>query len=827
MANILIHSAIPSPLTNTDSASNFIVDTPTETSHTDNNKYNGHVTRLRNIFTEHSLMANKLNSDDYPLLTNIHPTNYHETKENFQTLNDPSICNNAPLMTTKAMANKHQDHNHNTSAQSMSSTLSNRSYDVVSNPTNEDAPPYAIINRRYSNAEQHYDYPSDTILKLKKHQRDENDPKNEQITTRFLPFNVLKRMDHLNTVFVKPTKIEQSLPKLIFQDNNNNNNNNNNTKQEQLKTVENPIFHEAVCAHVDDRSSTPLFYEKPGLPETSDDTLSNDTRRVKFSNAPIRVYPTYSPSEYDRRNEDINPFAAAAEYELEKRIEKMNIFTVEVEKGPDGLGISVLGMGVGADSGLEKLGIFVKSLNPQGIIAKDGRIQVGDQIIEVNGQSLVGVTHACATNVLKTTSGVVKFIIGREKEPEKSEIFALIQRSLQLDQQHEDISDTFQQYHDAYYEQNFHDVEDEEEPTDEKMSNEFEIEILKQCYESLERTLDNTEKEKQQYQQLYLQAQKDLKQIEEKYFQATILIKDLQDRDTKLRQQQIEISERQDKHIKELMKKIEELEKVIATTVKSENSLSSLKTTEMTASYPSDVSDRTAFRSRTSSGQNPMTLSSTRIPSLSLEKILTRSQQDLEPISIRTTTITNNKSSDQLDRSSPIHKRPLIKACTINVPSMHVSTPSLGEISNDSYMIDNKFGTTRDLTMEKTRTQGFSSDEYIEIKDWTTDQCIQWLTIEKLTSFIPTFLNRNIDGEKLLVLDGSKMKAMGIKSSKDRDQLKTKIKELKSLELNRLRERLLTQPSLSQRSGRSEKKSRSSSLTKIKERRFFSSSFGK
>ena len=34
---------------------------------------------------------------------------------------------------------------------------------------------------------------------------------------------------------------------------------------------------------------------------------------------------------------------------------------------------------------------------------------------------------------------------------------------------------------------------------DEKMSNEFEIEILKQCYESLERTLDTTEKEREHY----------------------------------------------------------------------------------------------------------------------------------------------------------------------------------------------------------------------------------------------------------------------------------------------------------------------------------------
>ncbi|TKS92300.1 Syntaxin-binding protein 4 [Collichthys lucidus] len=127
-----------------------------------------------------------------------------------------------------------------------------------------------------------------------------------------------------------------------------------------------------------------------------------DSEDVDLGLFPLRMNPT------------IKSRTLMGPYGVDRAVHSMEFTDCE-----NGLGIKVIG-GVKELTG-EEFGVYVKRILPGGLASSDGNLMPGDQILEVNGDSLVGVTSERAVDVLRAASATnhMRLLIARDEEAKK------------------------------------------------------------------------------------------------------------------------------------------------------------------------------------------------------------------------------------------------------------------------------------------------------------------------------------------------------------------------------------------------------------------------
>ncbi|XP_043964628.1 membrane-associated guanylate kinase, WW and PDZ domain-containing protein 2a isoform X13 [Gambusia affinis] len=130
---------------------------------------------------------------------------------------------------------------------------------------------------------------------------------------------------------------------------------------------------------------------------------------VDYRHPPVADYR--QPPTLDYRHPpllDYRPFAIP-DYRMPpvQLSQDFDYFTVELEKSVKGFGFSIRG-------GREyKMDLFVLRLAEDGPAIRNGRMRVGDQIIEINGESTRDMTHARAIELIKAGGRRVRLLLKR------------------------------------------------------------------------------------------------------------------------------------------------------------------------------------------------------------------------------------------------------------------------------------------------------------------------------------------------------------------------------------------------------------------------------
>ncbi|XP_026106016.1 PDZ domain-containing protein 2-like isoform X1 [Carassius auratus] len=154
-------------------------------------------------------------------------------------------------------------------------------------------------------------------------------------------------------------------------------------------------------------SSTPQYTPTDYSPVFgSSELISNHMKVGSTATLPSRFH--------SRRSESINSEPSSQVRNITS-CDSSRIWKMHVVKGRDGLGVQITG---GRGSKRSPPGIIVAHVEEGGVTQRDGRLKAGDELLMINGHSLVGLSHQEAVAILRSTAGLVQLVVVSRDESE-------------------------------------------------------------------------------------------------------------------------------------------------------------------------------------------------------------------------------------------------------------------------------------------------------------------------------------------------------------------------------------------------------------------------
>ncbi|NWX12719.1 INADL protein, partial [Aegotheles bennettii] len=147
------------------------------------------------------------------------------------------------------------------------------------------------------------------------------------------------------------------------------------------------------------------------------DKENKNEKRKYGAPPPMKLPPPYRALERLRAEEanvdEEEDEDACPEKKIRQRYADLpgELHIIELEKDKNGLGLSLAG-----NKDRSRMSIFVVGINPDGPAGRDGRMHIGDELLEINNQILYGRSHQNASAIIKTAPSKVKLVFIRSED---------------------------------------------------------------------------------------------------------------------------------------------------------------------------------------------------------------------------------------------------------------------------------------------------------------------------------------------------------------------------------------------------------------------------